>query len=44
MARYRTYTVEFKQQLAEEHLGGRSPGSSQIAASPGLSPNVVLAW
>lgn len=42
MARYRTYTVEFKRQVAEEHLGGVS--LNQLARRHDISRELLRAW
>ena len=43
MARYRTYTIEFKRQLAEEHLSGGA-GLSELARRHDLSRELLRAW
>lgn len=43
MARYRTYTVEFKRRLAEEHLsGGAAP--SELARRHDISRELLRTW
>ena len=42
MARYRTYTVEFKRQVAEEHLGGVS--LNELARRHDLSREQLRTW
>ena len=42
MARYRTYTVEFKRQLVEEHLGGVS--LNQLARRHDISRELLRTW
>jgi transposase len=42
MARYRTYTVEFKRQVAEEHLGGVS--LNELARRPDISRELLRTW
>jgi transposase-like protein len=42
MARYRTYTVEFKRQVVEEHLGGVS--LNQLARRHDLSRELLRTW
>ena len=42
MARYRTYTVEFKRQVAEEHLGGVS--LNELARRHDLSRELLRTW
>jgi transposase len=42
MARYRTYTVEFKRQVAEEHLGGAS--LNQLARRHDISRELLRTW
>jgi transposase len=43
MARYRTYTVEFKRQLVEEHLGG-GIGLSELARRHDISRELLRVW
>lgn len=43
MARYRTYTVEFKRQLVEEHLGGAA-GLSGLARRHDISRELLRTW
>ena len=43
MARYRTYTVEFKRQLVEEHLGGGT-SLSQLARRHDISRELLRTW
>ena len=43
MARYRTYTIEFKRQLVEEHLSGGA-GLSELARHHGLSRELLRTW
>ncbi len=42
MARYRTYTVEFKRQVAEEHLGGVS--LNELARRHDLARELLRTW
>jgi transposase len=42
MARYRTYTIEFKRQLVEEHLGGVS--LTELARRHDISRELLRAW
>ena len=42
MARYRTYTVEFKRQLVEEHLGGVS--LNRLARRHDISRELLRTW
>ena len=42
MARYRTYTVEFKRQVVEEHLGGVS--LNQLARRHDISRELLRTW
>ena len=42
MARYRTYTVEFKRQLVEEHLGGVS--LTELARRHDISRELLRTW
>src|SRR4051795_2222611 len=42
MARYRTYTVEFKRQVVEEHLGGVS--LSELARRHDISRELLRLW
>ena len=43
MARYRTYTVEFKRQLVEEYLGGGT-SLTQLARRHDLSRELLRIW
>ena len=43
MARYRTYTVEFKRQVVEEHLGGGT-SLSQLARRHDISRELLRIW
>jgi transposase len=43
MARYRTYTVEFKRQVVEEHLGGGT-SLNQLARRHDLSRELPRIW
>ncbi len=43
MARYRTYTVEFKRQLAEEYLGGGA-SLNELARRHDLSRELLRIW
>jgi transposase len=43
MARYRTHTVEFKRQLAEEHLGGGA-SLNELARRHDLSRELLRLW
>ena len=43
MARYRTYTVEFKRQLVEEHLGGGT-SLNQLARRHDISRELLRTW
>src|SRR3982750_1697651 len=42
MARYRTYTVEFKRQVVEEHLGGTS--LNRLARRHDISRELLRTW
>src|SRR5688500_1213485 len=42
MARYRTYTVEFKRQVAEEHQGGVS--LNELARRHDISRELLRTW
>jgi transposase len=42
MARYRTYTVEFKRQVVEEHLGGVS--LAELARRHDISRELLRIW
>jgi transposase-like protein len=42
MARYRTYTIEFKRQLVEEHLGGVS--LTELARRRDISRELLRIW
>jgi transposase-like protein len=42
MARYRTYTIEFKRRVAEEHLGGVS--LSELARRHDISRELLRTW
>src|SRR5919205_2858030 len=42
MARYRTYTIEFKRQVAEEHLGGVS--LTELARRHDISRELLRTW
>ena len=42
MARYRTYTVEFKRQVAQEHLGGVS--LNELARRHDISRELLRTW
>src|SRR5919205_4324209 len=42
MARYRTYTIEFKRQLVEEHLGGVS--LTELARRHDISHELLRTW
>ena len=42
MARYRTYTIEFKRQVVEEHLGGVS--LNQLARRHDISRELLRTW
>src|SRR3954447_2383919 len=42
MARYRTYTIEFKRQLVEEHLGGVS--LTELARRHDISRELLRTW
>jgi transposase len=42
MVRYRTYTVEFKRQVAEEHLGGVS--LNELARRHDISRELLRTW
>ena len=42
MARYRTYTIEFKRQLVEEHLGGVS--LTELARRNDISRELLRIW
>jgi transposase len=43
MARYRTYTVEFKRQLVEEHPGGGT-SLNQLARRHDISRELLRTW
>jgi transposase len=43
MARYRTYTVEFKRQAAEEHLGAGT-SLNELARRHGISRELLRIW
>jgi transposase len=43
MARYRTYTIEFKRRVAEEHLGG-GIGPSELARRHDISRELLRLW
>jgi transposase len=43
MARYRTYTVEFKRRVAEEHLSG-SASLSELARRHDISRELLRIW
>jgi transposase len=43
MARYRTYTIEFKRRLAEEHLSG-GLGLSELARRHAISRELLRIW
>jgi transposase len=43
MARYRTYTIEFKRRVAEEHLGG-GIGLSELARRHDISRELLRLW
>ena len=43
MARYRTYTVEFKRRVAEEHLGGDA-SLSGLARRHDISRELLRTW
>ena len=43
MARYRTYTVEFKRQVAEEHLSGGT-SLNQLARRHDISRELLRTW
>ena len=43
MARYRTYTIEFKRRLVEEHLSG-GVGLSELARRHDLSRELLRVW
>ena len=43
MARYRTYTIEFKRQVVEEHLGGET-SLNQLARRHGISRELLRTW
>ena len=42
MARYRTYTIEFKRQVVEEHLGGVS--LTELARRHDISRELLRIW
>jgi transposase-like protein len=42
MARYRTYTIEFKRRVAEEHLGGVS--LTELARRRDISRELLRTW
>jgi transposase len=43
MARYRTYSIEFKRQVAEEHLGGGA-SLNQLARRHDISRELLRTW
>jgi transposase-like protein len=43
MARYRTYTIEFKRQVAEEHLSGGT-SLNQLARRHDISRELLRTW
>ena len=43
MARYRTYTIEFKRRVAEEHLSG-GVGLSELARRHDISRELLRTW
>jgi transposase len=43
MARYRTYTVEFKRQVVEEHLGGGT-SLNELARRHDISRELLRSW
>jgi transposase len=43
MARYRTYTVEFKRRVVEEHLGGGT-SLNQLARRHDISRELLRTW
>src|SRR3712207_7133903 len=43
MARYRTYTIEFKRRVAEEHLSG-GVGLSELARRHDISRELLRLW
>lgn len=43
MARYRTYTVESKRQVVEEHLGGGT-SLNQLARRHDISRELLRTW
>src|SRR3954466_13107714 len=43
MARYRTYTVEFKRQVVEEHLGGGT-SLNQLVRRHDISRELLRTW
>ena len=43
MARYRTYSVEFKRQVVEEHLGGGT-SLNQLARRHDISRELLRIW
>src|SRR5437763_13734409 len=43
MARYRTHTIEFKRQVAEEHLGGGT-SLNQLARRHDISRELLRTW
>ena len=43
MARYRTYTIEFKRRLVEEHLSGGA-GLSELARRHDISRELLRIW
>ena len=43
MARYRTYTIEFKRRLVEEHLSGGG-GLSELARRHAISRELLRIW
>ena len=43
MARYRTYTIEFKRRLVEEHLSG-GVGPSELARRHDISRQLLRIW
>ena len=43
MARYRTYSIEFKRQVVEEHLGGGA-SLNQLARRHDISRELLRTW
>ena len=44
MARYRTYTIDFRRRLVEEHLSGGGVGLSELARRHDISRELLRLW